>query len=104
MDFNRHFVYALRNLRKTPAFSIMTTAILAFGIGAHTTMFSIVQAVLLRALPYDRPDQLVWAWSVRPDNRGGFNVPDFIDYRDRNRSLGSIAAFAEVYGNITGQG
>src|SRR5262245_1120557 len=104
MDFNRHFVYALRTLRKTPAFSIMTTAILALGIGAHTTMFSIVQAVLLRALPYDRPDQLVWAWSVRPDNRGGFNVPDFIDYRDRNRSLGSIAAFAEVYGNITGQG
>src|SRR5262245_55061548 len=104
MDFKGTLFYAVRTLKKTPGFSVMTILILAFGIGAHTAMFSLVQAVLLRALPCQSPHELVWAWSMRPDNRGPFNVPDFIDYRDRNRTLASIAAFAEVSANLTGQG
>ena len=74
------------------------------GIGANTAIFSLVKTVLLQQLPYDRPGDLVWVWSIRPDNRGPFNVPDFIDYRDRNRTLESIAAVAETNANLTGEG
>ena len=88
MDLTRNLRYALRTLRKTPGFTALTIAILTLGIGANTAIFSLVQAVLLQQLPYDRPGDLVWIWSIRPDHRGPFNVPDFIDYRDRNRTFG----------------
>jgi putative ABC transport system permease protein len=104
MDFKRQLFYACRSLRKTPGFCLMVISIIAVGVGAHTAMFTLVRTVLLRPLPYRAPDQLVWAWSQRPDNRGPFNVPDFIDYRDRNRTLDSIAAYAEVNANLTGNG
>ena len=104
MDLARNLRYALRTLRKTPGFTALTIAILTLGIGANTAIFSLVQAVLLQQLPYERPADLVWIWSVRPDHRGPFNVPDFIDYRDRNRTLESIAAMAETNTNLTGEG
>src|SRR5262249_48964557 len=104
MDFKRELFYAWRSLRKTPGFCLMVISIFGVGVGAHTAMFALVRTVLLRPLPYGAPDQLVWLWSQRPDNRGPFNVPDFIDYRDRNRSLESIAAYWEVNANLTGNG
>jgi len=104
MDFAAALHYAVRTLRKSPGFTALTIGILALGIGANTAIFRLVHTVLLRQLPYVRPADLVWIWSVRPDNRGPFNVPDFIDYRDRNRTLESIGAFAEISANLTGQG
>jgi hypothetical protein len=95
MDLTRNLRYALRTLRKTPGFTALTIAILTLGIGANTAIFSLVHAVLLQQLPYDRPGDLVWIWSMRPDNRGPFNVPDFLDYRDRNRTFESIGAMAK---------
>src|SRR5262245_5691226 len=78
----RNLRYALRSLRRNPMFTVLTVAILALGIGASTAIFSLVQAVLLRQLPYDRPGDVFWMWSIRPDNRGPFNIPDYLDYRD----------------------
>ena len=104
MDLGRNLRYGVRTLRKTPGFAVLTIAILALGIGANTAIFSLVHAVLLRELPYQQPDRLVSAWSIRPDNRGPFNIPDFLDYRDRNRTLESIAALAETSANLAGQG
>jgi putative ABC transport system permease protein len=96
--------YAARSLRKSPGFAIATVLLLALGIGVNTAIFSLVDAVLLQELPYRQPDRLVWAWSVRVQGEGPFNVADFIDYRDRNRTLESIGAFGEVNSILTGTG
>jgi putative ABC transport system permease protein len=97
--------YAIRTLQKTPGFTVATVAILAFGIGTNTAIFSLVQSVVLRELPYRDPGRLVWSWSVRSDSRQTpFNIPDFLDYRDRNRTFESISAFADVGANLTGEG
>src|SRR5262245_56377229 len=93
--------FALRSLRRTPGFALMATFTLALGIGVNTAIFSLVDAVLVRELPYAQADRLVWAWSVRPENEGPFNVADFLEYRDRNRTLTSIAAYAETTAILT---
>src|SRR5262249_20578720 len=94
--------YAIRALRKTPGFTLATVAVLAFGIGTNTAIFSLVESVLLRELPYRNPDRLVWCWSVRSDSRQSpFNIPDFIDYRDRNRTFESISGFTDFAGTLT---
>ena len=102
--FGQNLRFALRSLRRSPGFALMATLTLALGIGVNTAIFSLVEAVLVRELPYAQADRLVWAWSVRPENEGPFNVADFIEYRDRNRSLASIAAFAETTAILTGVG
>jgi putative ABC transport system permease protein len=96
--------YAVRGLRRSPGFAFMATLTLALGIGVNTAIFSLVDAVLVRELPYAQPDRLVWAWSVRPENEGPFGVADFIEYRDRHRSLASIAAYADTTAILTGSG
>jgi putative ABC transport system permease protein len=96
--------FALRSLRRSPGFALMATLTLALGIGVNTAIFSLVDAVLVRELPYADADRLVWASSVRPENEGPFNIADFIDYRDRNRSLASTAAYLETTAILTGVG
>ena len=102
--FGQDLRFALRSLRRSPGFAFMAVLTLALGIGVNTAIFSLVDAVLVRELPYQHPDGLVWAWSVRPENEGPFGVADFIEYRDRNRSLASIAAYADTTAILTGRG
>jgi len=102
MGLRQNLRYGARTLRKTPGFTALTIAILALGIGANTAIFSLVHAVLLRQLPYQKPGDLVWAWSVRAANEGPFNISDFIDHR--NRTLASIAGLAEINASLTGKG
>src|SRR5262249_46772077 len=78
--------FALRLLRKSPAFAVTAVAVLALGIGATTAIFSVVHAVLLRPLPFPDSDRLVMVWERRPG--GGTNViqtQNFLDWRERNR-------------------
>ena len=102
--FRQDLRFALRSLRRSPGFAFMATLTLALGIGVNTAIFSLVDAVLVRELPYRGPDRLVWAWSVRPENEGPFNIADFIEYRDRNRTLASLSAYAETTAILTGVG
>ncbi|MEK7830869.1 MAG: ABC transporter permease, partial [Acidobacteriota bacterium] len=91
----RDLRYALRMLRGKPGFTLAAVMSLALGIGASTAIFSIVDGILLRPLPYPKPDQLV---RLREVNERGVMIqvaePNYLDMRARNRSLESIAQFA----------
>ena len=95
--------YGARSLRKNPAFAVVAVITLALGIGATTAVFSVVNSVLLRSLPFKSPDQLVWVWSRRADNnKAPFSLPDFLDYRDQNQTLLEISAFANIGLSLSG--
>jgi len=89
--------YALRGLRKQPAFSVMAILTIALGIGAATTMFSVIQNVLLDPFPYKDADRVVTFFihdvtSSRSGGRGGFRLLEFLDYQEQNH------VFEEVIG------
>ena len=95
--------YGARSLRKNPAFTLVAVITLALGIGATSAVFSVVNSVLLRPLPFKDPDQLVWVWSRRPDNnKAPFSLPDFLDYRDQNQTLLGIAAYGNIGLSLSG--
>lgn len=97
--------YSIRILRKSPVFSLISVLALAIVIGANSAIFSMVNAVLLRQLPFENPDQLIWIWLSATDREKGlFSVPDFEDFKDQNRTLEEMAAFANVGVNLTDRG
>ncbi len=96
---------AVRRLAKTPGFTVVALVTLALGIGANTALFSVVHAVLLRALPFEEPGRLFWVWSRHTStDRYPFQVPEFCDYRDQSRTLDALAGFANWSTNLTGEG
>jgi putative ABC transport system permease protein len=79
---------ALRLLAKNPTFTAAACLTLALGIGGTTAMFTVVDAVLLRPLPFPEPDRLVWGWGKFPQgDRASISPPDFVDYRRDARKL-----------------
>src|ERR1700687_115123 len=76
--------YALRQLRKSPGFTITAILTLALGIGANTAIFTVVYATLLAPMPYPQPDQLVMVWSKIQGNRNGIAAQDFLDWKSQN--------------------
>jgi putative ABC transport system permease protein len=98
------FRFALRQLLKSPAFSLVAALTLALGIGANVAIFSVINAVLLRPFAFAQPEKLVWIWSQRPDMaRGNFTLPEFCDYRDQNTLLQGLAAVASYNANLVDQ-
>jgi predicted permease len=92
--------YGLRQLFKHPAFTIIAILTLALGIGANTAIFSVVNAVLLKPLPFPEPDQLIAfgmtdARAKDQTNLGSLSYPDFFDFRDQNRTLASSAVYRD---------
>jgi putative ABC transport system permease protein len=100
--------YGVRMLRKNPAFTGVAVLALALGIGANTAMFSVIEAVLLRPLPYSNANELVRVASTW--ERGGIttpyssSAPDFFDWRDQNRSFSSMFAYHTGEYALTGRG
>jgi putative ABC transport system permease protein len=104
--------YAARALRRTPGFTIAAVTALALGIGASTTIFTVVNGVLLRPLQYETPDRLANIWNDLGE--GAQSLPavsplDFRDYKQRSRTFEDFAAAAEgdvanLRGNLTGDG
>src|SRR5436309_9174859 len=88
--------FAVRTLAARPAFTLVAVLTLALGIGANTGVFSVVDALLLRPLPYRDPQRLVWVKSTLPDV--GLELTagaDYLEWRDSSRSLESVAAFTD---------
>ena len=99
--------YGLRQLRKSPGFTLVAVLTLALGIGANTAVFSVVDAVLLRALPYRQPERLMLVSeteSVSPNEELGVAAQEYLDYREQNRSFSDVAAFESEGFNLTGEG
>ncbi len=95
--------YAFRGMRRSPGFTLTAVLSLAFGIGANTAVFSIVNAVLLRPLPYENPDRLVMLWEQDRKGTESFVAPgDFQDWRRETSSFDRLAAFIHTTFTITG--
>jgi predicted permease len=96
--------HGIRNLLKWPAFTAVAVIALALGIGANTAMFGIVNAVLLRPVPYPEPDRLLKLYSSgRGFHQGSVSYPNFLDWQRRSRSFQVMAAYRTDNFNLTGQ-
>src|SRR5689334_2492414 len=87
-SFARDFLHSFRALARRPGFLAIVIATLALGIGASTAIFSVVNSILFRALPYSDADKLSFVWSG--DAREGTNglvvsMPDFLDWKEQSR-------------------
>lgn len=96
--------YAIRMLLKNPGFSLAVVLILGLGIGANTAIFSLVNAVLLRPLPYPEPERLVMVWqkSLKTGSSHLVSPADFFDLRAESQSLEQLAAFYPPGFNLVG--
>jgi len=97
------FQYALRSLRKAPAFTLLAVMIMALGIGANTAVFSVVNAVLLRPLAYRDADRLVILGSYwkKTGRIGQVSAPDFHDWHDQSTSFAAMAYYEDESGPVT---
>src|SRR6267154_867689 len=106
-DLTQDMRYALRVLAKNPAFTIIAVIALALGIGANSAIFSVVDAVLLRPLPFKHPEQLVMVWENAAHLGFPRNTPspaNFLDWQKQAQSFTGMAAMAERSFNLTGVG
>jgi putative ABC transport system permease protein len=106
-DIGGDLRYAIRSLRKHPGFTVVVLATLALGIGANAAIFSVVNAVLLRPLPYEGANRIVVLWGDL--HRPGVNeIPasagEYADYRDRSHAFDHVAVYDTAGVNLTGAG
>jgi hypothetical protein len=95
--------YGVRMLLKAPRVTLAALLSLALGIGANTAMFTVINAVMLKPLPYAEPDRLVMVWETAPDSTRRPVAPaNFIDWRREAQSFEALAAWDEVSVNLTG--
>src|SRR5215831_9756722 len=99
--------YGMRMLLKAPSFSIIATIALALGIGGNTAIFSVVNAVLLRPLPFPKSDALMSVFeadATRGLERGSYSYPNFFDLREQNHVFEHVAAYHDNDMIMTGNG
>jgi len=106
-DLGRDLRYGLRQLRRSPAFTLVACLTLALGIGATTAIFTVVDRVLLRPVPFADARELVMVWETdraSGTTREPASWPDFVDFTTRSRTLETMAAFVSQEVNITADG
>jgi putative ABC transport system permease protein len=99
--------YAARMLVKRPVFTVMATLTLALGVGANTAIFSVVEAVLLRPLPYAHADRVVVVWEnnrERTQSHNVLNPANFLDWQEQAKSFDQMAGFIDQRYSLTGAG
>ncbi|HKQ07299.1 MAG TPA: ABC transporter permease [Blastocatellia bacterium] len=99
--------YAIRASLNRPGFMVIVVLALAIGIGANTAIFSVVNAILLRPLPYKNPDRIVMVWMSNGKlaiDQDWHSYPNYVDYRDQNSTFEEVAAFNDRSFNLTGNG
>jgi len=93
------FKYALRMLLKAPVFTVIAVLTLALGIGANSAIFSVVDAVLLRPMPFQKPESIVMLWGRSAREKAEHQTdsyPNYVDLRDRSQTLDSLAAYTRA--------
>ncbi len=104
-SFGQDLQHAIRSLTKRPAFTALVILVLAVGIGANSAIFSVVNSVLLKPLPYDRPDELVMIWSKWSNfDKTWLSEAEYLEYREQPqfRDVASFANFGQF--TLTGDG
>jgi len=99
--------YTIRMLRENPGFAIAAVMTLALGIGGNTAIFSVINAVLLRPLPFQNPDRLITLWESSPQHemdRAAVSPPNFVDWSTQSQTLEHIAAYRYWGFVLTGGG
>ena len=100
--------YGFRTLAKNPGFTAVAILTLALGIGANTAIFSVVESLLLRSLPYPQPEQLVAIWNTYPPQvpKGGLSPGDYADWRRQNASFSEMGTYYDLADgfNLSGDG
>ena len=100
--------FALRLLRKSPGFAAVSVITLALGVGANTAIFSVIDAVLLRDLPYREPDRVVMLWQSHPSlgqflaERTPVQLRNYLEWKEQSRSFSDMAVLAGGQFNLTG--
>src|SRR4029077_5203179 len=98
--------YAFRMLFKAPVFAVIAILTLALGIGANSAIFSVIDTVLLRPLPFKNPDEIVMVWGRYANDSGStrgnvHSFSDFIDLRDQSQTVSSMAAYTRTAGTLS---
>jgi putative ABC transport system permease protein len=104
-EFRHDLKFSFRQLRQSPVFTVIAVATLALGIGANSAIFALVDATLLRPLPYVQPDRLVTIWETSPATPRGFaSPPNMTDWETRGRSFEKIAGYTPSVGSMVMSG
>src|SRR6187455_3187355 len=104
-ELMRDVRHATRRLVRTPMFTLATLLTLALGIGANVAIFSIVNTVLLKPLPFHEPDRLVGLWQTAPGvdiTDLSASIADYVTYREESRTLEDVAIWNGTALNVTG--
>ena len=107
LAFLRDLRYSWRTLRKLPGFSMVALLVLALGIGANTAIFSVVNSIVLRPLPYPGADRLALIWETDLKDgiqREGPSGPNFLDWREQSQSFEEMSLLEVGTGTLTGEG
>jgi putative ABC transport system permease protein len=98
---------SFRTYLRAPGFTAAAVLVLGLGIGATTAIFTLVNSLLLKPLPYPESERLVWVWDIPPHSGYGYNAllgPDFLEIKAQNQSFSSIGGMARMSWNVTGAG